>query len=340
MNIAASRYVKLNLRAHLYHSSTICPCMVFVVNSSFKIISVPVNDCKSEIKMDGEQSEKSDAECPICGKYFATDAIEVHVNRCIFFNSTTSISETTKDNNKRTFSIFNANKANPLASPPGNAKKKTKNTNDKSNITTEPFASPSTSTKAFQASSATTTPKSSLDTTKQITNDSTKSANPLKKSIPLAEQMRPETIDDYVGQSHIMDKNAVLRRILDKNETPSMILWGPPGVGKTTLAHVIANRSKQTQNIRFVKLSATMAGVNDIKQAVAAAKNEQKFGRKTILFMDEIHRFNKLQQVNHLQDTRTQSLCALLWKFEILKMRLCFVFRIFSCHMLKAVRSY
>lgn len=73
--------------------------------------------------------------------------------------------------------------------------------------------------------------------------------------------------------------------------------WGPPGVGKTTLAHIIAARCKESQNTRFVKLSATMAGVNDIKQAVAAAKNEQKFGRKTILFMDEIHRFNKLQQV-------------------------------------------
>lgn len=95
----------------------------------------------------------------------------------------------------------------------------------------------------------------------------------------------------------MLGKDAILRRILDRNETPSMILWGPPGVGKTTLAHIIANRCKQTQNIRFVKLSATMAGVNDIKQAAAAAKNEQKFGRKTILFMDEIHRFNKLQQV-------------------------------------------
>lgn len=94
-----------------------------------------------------------------------------------------------------------------------------------------------------------------------------------------------------------MGKNTLLRKILDKNETPSMILWGPPGVGKTTLAHIIANRCKQTQNIRFVKLSATMAGVNDIKTAVTAAKNDLKFGRKTILFMDEIHRFNKLQQV-------------------------------------------
>lgn len=68
-------------------------------------------------------------------------------------------------------------------------------------------------------------------------------------------------------------------------------------MGKTTLAHIIANRCKQTQNMRFVKLSATMAGVNDIKQAVTVAKNEKKFNRKTILFMDEIHRFNKLQQV-------------------------------------------
>lgn len=109
--------------------------------------------------------------------------------------------------------------------------------------------------------------------------------------------MRPESIDDYIGQSHIMGKDTVLRKILDKNEVPSMILWGPPGVGKTTLAHIIANKCKDTQYVRFVKLSATMVGVNDVKQVVTAAKNEQKFQRKTILFMDEIHRFNKLQQV-------------------------------------------
>lgn len=248
--------------------------------------------------MDGKPSEQLDAECPICGKHFANDTIEVHVNRCIFLNSTSTnsiTSDTSKDNNKRTFSIFNANKVNPLGSPPGNAKKKLKNTNEKTNVTTktELFASPSTSSNILHASPSTAkTPE--FDTMKK-TNNSQKST--AKKSIPLAEQMRPETIEDYIGQSHIMDKNAVLRRILDKNETPSMILWGPPGVGKTTLAHVIANRCKHTQNTRFVKLSATMAGVNDIKQAVSAAKNEQKFGRKTILFMDEIHRFNKLQQV-------------------------------------------
>lgn len=121
--------------------------------------------------------------------------------------------------------------------------------------------------------------------------------NFVEKSIPLAEKMRPNSINDYVGQNHIIGSNTILRNVLDKNEVPSMILWGPPGCGKTTLAHIIAAQCKNnTQNSRFVKLSATMVGVNDIKDVVKVAKNEQKFKRKTILFMDEIHRFNKLQQ--------------------------------------------
>ncbi|XP_031630272.1 ATPase WRNIP1-like [Contarinia nasturtii] len=226
-----------------------------------------------------------DAECPICCKHFPKDSIEVHVNRCIFLNCS---EETTKDStNKRSFRIFNANKTNAMASPPGNANKKVKNTNDIKEIRSSPSTS---SIKTLQPSSTTNI------IAVNEPQEGEKPTNVVKKSIPLAEKMRPETIDDYIGQNHVMGKDAILRRILDRNETPSMILWGPPGVGKTTLAHVIANRCKQTQNIRFVKLSATMAGVNDIKQAVAAAKNEQKFGRKTILFMDEIHRFNKLQQ--------------------------------------------
>lgn len=108
--------------------------------------------------------------------------------------------------------------------------------------------------------------------------------------------MRPKTIDDYVGQTHIMDRKAVLRTVLESDELPSMILWGPPGCGKTSLANIIAERCKNTQKIRYVKLSATMVGVNDVKEVVKVAKNEKQFKRKTILFMDEIHRFNKLQQ--------------------------------------------
>lgn len=115
-------------------------------------------------------------------------------------------------------------------------------------------------------------------------------------SVPLSERMRPKTIEEYVGQTHIMDRKSVLRTVLESNEVPSMILWGPPGSGKTSLANIIAERSKTTQKIRFVKLSATMVGVNDVKEVVKVAKNEKQFKRKTILFMDEIHRFNKLQQ--------------------------------------------
>lgn len=257
--------------------------------------------------MESNQPKDSDTECPICGKYFDQTAIEVHVNRCIFLNShdEQTVQPNKDATSKRSFSIFAGSQSNPTATATATstevvglgavAKKKSKNT---LTINTK-LGSPSSASKAFQSnSSLTSSTLSSPDankTVKQMANDSS------VKSIPLAEKMRPETIENYVGQNHVMAKNAILRKILDKNEVPSMILWGPPGVGKTTLAHIIANRCKQTQNTRFVKLSATMAGVNDIKTAVTAAKNDLKFGRKTILFMDEIHRFNKLQQVtqNH-----------------------------------------
>lgn len=223
----------------------------------------------------------SNAECPICTKQFPADSIEMHVNRCIFLNSTEF--DKPKESNKRSFSIFNGSKNNES---PDNANKKLRNTNSStSSAVNKTLSSPTTKSSAPQNQ------VQASDTLK------TKMENVTEKSMPLAEKMRPKSIEDYIGQMHVMDKNAILRKILDKNETPSMILWGPPGVGKTTLAHIIAARCKETQSTRFVKLSATMAGVSDIKQAVAAAKNEQKFGRKTILFMDEIHRFNKLQQV-------------------------------------------
>lgn len=279
----------------------------------FCYFATGIDNNRTTVQMEGNKSDEPEAECPICNRSFAPDKIEVHVDRCIFLNSTDETA-----NNKRSFSIFNANKSSPTNSPTGTAKK-LRNTNDKA----DPLSSPSTSLRSdntFQ-SAMSTTPKATATNSK---------ADPsvVNKSVPLAEKMRPESIDDYIGQSHVMGKNAILRKILDKNETPSMILWGPPGVGKTTLAHIIANRCKQTQNTRFVKLSATMAGVNDIKQAATAAKNEQKFGRKTILFMDEIHRFNKLQQVFSKYDFAMNSFCNLMNNI--------FDFRISSCHTLRA----
>lgn len=230
---------------------------------------------------DGPSS--ADAECPICTKKFPKSEIEVHVNRCIFLNCSEETPDESK-HKKRSFGIFNRNSSTTTDE---SASKKVRVSEASA---ANRLSSPSTSSSQRAGTPAT-----------PIAGESTATAATAAASTkPLAERMRPESIDDYIGQEHITGKNTILRNILEKNDVPSMILWGPPGVGKTTLAHIIANRCKQTQSIRFVKLSATMAGVNDIKQAVTVAKNEQKFKHKTILFMDEIHRFNKLQQVGPL----------------------------------------
>ncbi|WP_339608542.1 replication-associated recombination protein A [uncultured Roseivirga sp.] len=105
---------------------------------------------------------------------------------------------------------------------------------------------------------------------------------------PLAERIRPQTLDDLIGQEHLVGKNGVLRRAIESGGIPSMILWGPPGVGKTTIANIIANTVKAP----FIPLSAISSGVKEIREVIQRAK----FQSKTILFIDEIHRFNKSQQ--------------------------------------------
>lgn len=112
------------------------------------------------------------------------------------------------------------------------------------------------------------------------------------QTAPLASRLRPETIEDYVGQGHLLGKGKILRQLIDKDQISSMIFWGPPGVGKTTLARIIANRTRAS----FLEFSAVTSGIKEIKEVMAQAEQARRMGLRTLLFADEIHRFNKAQQ--------------------------------------------
>lgn len=112
------------------------------------------------------------------------------------------------------------------------------------------------------------------------------------EDLPLAARMRPVTLDEYAGQKHLLGEGKILRRLIENDKIGSMIFWGPPGVGKTTLARIIAHKTQA----EFIDFSAVTSGIKEIKQVMEAAEKRRRFGEKTILFVDEIHRFNKAQQ--------------------------------------------
>src|SRR5579862_8537966 len=109
---------------------------------------------------------------------------------------------------------------------------------------------------------------------------------------PLADRMRPRTLDEFIGQEELLGPGKPLRAQIERDEISSMLLWGPPGCGKTTLARIIARRTKSD----FVPFSAVTSGIKEIKQVMAASESAHHYGRRTIVFVDEMHRFNKAQQ--------------------------------------------
>ena len=109
---------------------------------------------------------------------------------------------------------------------------------------------------------------------------------------PLADLMRPSTIDEIVGQKQLLGENGLVRRMVDNHKLSNLILWGPPGCGKTTIARALA----KSVDMDFVAMSAVFSGTADIKKAMDAARMNREIGRGTLLFIDEIHRFNKTQQ--------------------------------------------
>lgn len=113
-----------------------------------------------------------------------------------------------------------------------------------------------------------------------------------KQNNPLASRLRPKTLDDFCGQHHLLGHGKILRQLIEKDQISSMIFWGPPGVGKTTLAGIIAKRTKA----EFINFSAVTSGIKEIKEVMAKAEARRYMGEKTIVFVDEIHRFNKAQQ--------------------------------------------
>ncbi|KRT78622.1 AAA protein, partial [Oryctes borbonicus] len=247
-------------------------------------------------KEENEQNKKEQT-CPICFKQIPTVDIEVHANRCLFLHSDSSpqkqIPKRKRSPSPRLLSAGSKlkspkkspsliNKSRQLSALPGN---KINPTNSQSDAPCN---------KKVNGEANTSRASTEMENNHAETNTVVKDFSFI---VPLAKQAAPKHLDDFFGQNHVLGKNTILRSLLEKGEIPNMIIWGPPGCGKTSLAGVIHELCKSnSKKLKFASLCAANCGIKDVQNIVSAAKLESKFGRRTILFMDEVHRFNKKQQ--------------------------------------------
>ncbi|XP_054888916.1 ATPase WRNIP1 [Poeciliopsis prolifica] len=262
-----------------------------------------------------DEAISNSVQCPVCFKDFTPGAINGHLDTCLLSSAADSpstaavsgppvkkvrVSEPVNDSassfssampgtqsSSSVFSLFQANKDKLDAQPERSAAKRS------------PVSAFSKGTKrvlTVSGSTGTETPSvPNSEAEKNINHLPARTLLSLNK--PLAEVLRPNTLEDYFGQNKVVGQQTLIRSLLESQEIPSLLLWGPPGCGKTTLAHIIASTSKKKGSARFVTLSATSASTNEVREVIKQAQNELRLcKRKTILFIDEIHRFNKSQQ--------------------------------------------
>ncbi|XP_065338254.1 ATPase WRNIP1-like [Cloeon dipterum] len=229
--------------------------------------------------------------CPICSRVFVVSEIEEHVDRCIFLNSPSSNSKKPATRGASTTQSAVSKRPSPSAqsssdqaeSQPFLSKKQKILADEPPEEQVKAEPKPAQNDDAVQKSEK--KPLLAFEAS-------------LSNAVPLAEQVRPKNLSTFVGQDKVVGKSSILRSLLREGEITSMILWGPPGCGKTTLSNIIHSYCKEGRiRARFVKMSAVTCGVNDVKDVVKAAKGEMSLTKnRTVLFMDEIHRFNKTQQ--------------------------------------------
>ncbi|KAH3778703.1 ATPase WRNIP1-like [Dreissena polymorpha] len=258
-------------------------------------------------------------QCPVCNKHYRSDIINAHVNNCLGADNDASEPVSKKRKSNDGSDVIELGSETGTSNVKGwgflmgssntqsvNTSKEVKSIGDNwknTKLLQEETICIDTADGNDRTEMKVNGPSQS-DKSENVSNIRADLDTQLDMGVPLAEQMRPTAFEDYVGQDNAVGKEKMLATLLKSDIIPSMILWGPPGCGKTTLAKIIAHKCKT--KAKFVKLSATSSGVNDVKETIKLAKNDHKMLKKrTILFLDEIHRFNKLQQdslLPHVED--------------------------------------